>query len=289
MAKGNKAEPLPGVGPLIALLTDFGLSDGYVGSIKAVIWSLAPGARLLDITHDIRPQDVRGAAFVLMTVAPYLPRGAIVVAVVDPGVGTGRRAIVVEAGGRYYVAPDNGLLSYVLLFDPPQRIVALENRRYFLPRVSSTFHGRDIFSPVAAHIALGVPLAEFGPPLDSIITLPEPALKAGAGYISGEIIHIDRFGNAISSIGELERELDGTFLLRPRFGGGQEIRFRPEPCRIEVGGTSLGGIAQAYGSVPEGEPVVIVGSSGHLEIAVNGGSAADVLGLHPGLPVTLYI
>ena len=157
---------------MIALLTDFGLQDSYVGVVKAVILGICPGASIVDITHAVEPQDVLGGALALEDAAPYLPEGTVVVAVVDPGVGSDRAALAARAGGRFWVGPDNGLLSWQL--GPDATVVRAENPRYRLPAVSSTFHGRDVFAPVGAHLLRGVPIEELGPRVTSWVELPRP-------------------------------------------------------------------------------------------------------------------
>src|SRR4051812_13389443 len=188
----------------IFFLTDFGLADTYVGIVKAVILRIAPDASIVDLTHDVPPQDVRAGAFALLTAAPYLPEDAVVLAVVDPGVGTARRPIAVQAGRRTFVGPDNGLLSWVV--DAASEAVVLDRPRFWLPAVSATFHGRDLFGPVAAHLARGVPLTDVGSPGGAIQTIPVPAVRQRLGAdgqvlaAHGEIIHADRYGNLTTSL-----------------------------------------------------------------------------------------
>src|SRR3954451_17554392 len=179
----------------IFFLSDFGLADTYVGIVKAVILGIAPEARIVDLTHDVPPQDVRAGAFAMLTAAPYLPEDAVVLAVVDPGVGTARRPIAVQAGRRTLVGPDNGLLSWVV--DAASEAVVLDRPRFWLPTVSATFHGRDLFGPVAAHLARGVPLTEIGSPGGPLQTIPFPAVRRETGEdgetvaVHGEVIHVD--------------------------------------------------------------------------------------------------
>src|SRR5215212_7192244 len=188
----------------IFFLTDFGLADTYVGIVKAVILQVAPDARIVDLTHDIPPQDVRAGAFALLTAAPYLPEDAVVLAVVDPGVGTDRRPVAVQAGRRTFVGPDNGLFSWVV--DAASKAVVLDRPRFWLPTVSATFHGRDLFGPAAAHLARGVPLTELGSTVGTIHPIPFPAVRRhldthGRVHAAhGEIIHVDRYGNLITSL-----------------------------------------------------------------------------------------
>ncbi|HZO31454.1 MAG TPA: SAM-dependent chlorinase/fluorinase [Chloroflexota bacterium] len=270
----------------IFFLTDFGLADTYVGVVKAVILSIAPDAQVVDLTHDVPPQDVRAGAFALLTAVPYLPEDAVVLAVVDPGVGTGRRPIAVQAAGRTYVGPDNGLLSWAIRADltpqPPllrgegEQAVVLDRPRFWRPTVSATFHGRDLFGPVAAHLARGVPLAEVGSPCSEIQTLPFPAVRRTIdddGRVvtaQGEIVHVDRFGNLISNLTASDL---------------------PDEPTVAVAGRTISELAlhfQATGGASKGERLIaLIGSAGLLEIAVPNGSAAAALGIGVGASVTV--
>ncbi|MBC7251872.1 MAG: SAM-dependent chlorinase/fluorinase [Anaerolineae bacterium] len=255
---------------IVTLLTDFGWKDGYVGIMKGVILGIAPHVTLVDITHDIAPQDVRDAAYVLYTAVPYFPPDTVHLVVVDPGVGSERRAIAVRTAQGAFVAPDNGVLSYVLVANPPQIAVSLTNPRYRLPQVSHTFHGRDIFAPAAAHLAQGVPLTELGEPVQELITFPLPQAQIRPdGSVSGQVIHVDHFGNAITN---LRRE---------------DIPWPDERLLIEVGGRVLAGLHKTYAQGQPGEPLALIGSSGHLEIAVPGGNAAQSLNVCIGSEVRL--
>ena len=257
---------------IITLTTDFGLADGYVGTMKGVILGIDPTATIVDISHDISPQDVREAAYTLYTAYPYFPQGTIHVVVVDPGVGSERRAIALRTPRATFVAPDNGVLSYVVAHEMVEEIVDLTDPRYHLSPVSCTFHGRDIFAPVAAHLARGIPLAELGEPLAEVIAfpLPRPQVRPD-GTIVGQIIHIDRFGNLITSI--TSKDLADHLLL------GEGI--------IGIQGQSIRGIANHYAEGTPGTLLALIGSEGHLEIAVTGGSASKSLGARVGDEVLL--
>lgn len=255
---------------IITLLTDFGWKDGYVGIMKGVILSIAPHATLVDITHDIAPQDVRDAAYVLYTAVPYFPPETVHLVVVDPGVGSERRAIAVRTAQGTFVAPDNGVLSYVLATSPAQAIVSLTNPRYHLQRVSHTFHGRDIFAPAAAYLAQGVPITALGESVQEPITFPLPPVQIHPdGSVSGQIIHVDHFGNAITN---LRRE---------------DIPWPEEHLLIEVGGRVIVGLHKTYAQGQPGKPLALIGSSGHLEIAVPGGNAAQRLNVCIGSEIHL--
>lgn len=247
---------------IITLTTDFGLADGYVGTMKGVILGIDPTATIVDISHEIAPQDLREAAYTLYAAHPYFPQGTIHVVVVDPGVGTERRAIALRTPPATFVAPDNGVLSYVIAGEKVEEIVHLTNPRYHLSPVSRTFHGRDIFAPAAAHLARGVPLAKLGQPLTEIITfpLPRPQVRPD-GAIVGQVIHVDRFGNLITSI--MSKDLAHPPLLRESI--------------IEIKGRSIRGIANNYAEGAPGKLLALIGSSDHLEIAASGGSASQTL------------
>jgi S-adenosylmethionine hydrolase len=270
--------------PLVALLTDFGLEDHYVGVVKSVILGMAPDAPLVDLSHAVPPQDVRAGAFLLMQSVEYLPRGAIILAVVDPGVGSGRRALAVQADGLTLVGPDNGLVSWALarlarlgrcavaaergqlrLGDGCQA-VALDRPRHWLPRVSRTFHGRDVFAPVVGRLAGGTPLAELGSSADRIVALPWPVPRSvGAGAIETAVVHVDRFGNLITG-------------------------FEPgrDPVeRVELAGRTIAGLSRHY--VRQADLIALIGSGGLMEVAAPGGSAAATLGVGVGAPVRVWV
>lgn len=250
--------------PPITLMTDFGLADPYVGVMKGVILSIIPGAILVDLTHAIAPQDIRQAAFLLSTAIDYFPAGTIHVVVVDPGVGSERRPIAVQTNRAYFVAPDNGVLSFALARQPAQAMIHLTNSDYWFPEVSTTFHGRDIFAPVAAHLARGIPFNKLGTPIDEIVRLPAShPLRQPDGSIRGQIQHIDRFGNCITDIPSAMLSLD-------------------TPRIVKVAGRSIRGISLTYATVEPGAVVSLIGSSGFLEIGIRNGNAAEQLDIGIG-------
>ncbi len=261
---------------VITLTTDFGTSDAYVGVMKGVILGINPNAQIVDITHAVPPQDIHEAAFLIHTAHRYFPKGTVHVIVVDPGVGSDRQAIVCQTNTAFFVCPDNGILTYLLQEiesngKQAKNVVAIQNSDYHLPDVSQTFHGRDIFAPVAAHLSLGVPLADIGPPVHNLVRLSIPTFEEFGDKLVGEIIKIDSFGNAITNITENRLSaLLGT--------SAYEIR---------AGNAYLKQLNTAYAESEIGEPLAIVGSSGMLEIAVNGGSASQVLGLKRGDTVVI--
>jgi S-adenosylmethionine hydrolase len=277
--------------PIIVLLTDFGLSDAYVGTMKGVMLSICPSARLVDLTHAIEPQNVRQAAYVLLTAFRYFPPHTVFLIVVDPGVGTAREPVAVAAAHGLYVAPNNGVLSYVLPHVDVQHTALLQNTGYQLPAVSQTFHGRDIFGPAAAHLANGVPVPALGPPPSELVRLTDPRLDITPTCVHGEVLHIDHFGNIITSIGRLAWTGPDTLQLQPQFGRDYD---HPVPfvlstarCRVTVGTNAPLVIHRTYGAVSPGTPTALVGSSGQLEIGINQGSAAQVLAVLIGDAVTL--
>lgn len=249
---------------LITLTTDFGWQDGYVAAMKGVILSICPEATLVDVTHDVPPQDVRHGAFVLQTAASYFPQGTVHLAVVDPGVGTRRRAVAVRTPRACYVAPDNGLLSFVLMHEEEYTAVELANPDYHRHPVSATFHGRDIFAPAAAHICRGVPLEALGPRADdlSLFSVPRPSVVE-EDTLAGEVIHVDRFGNIVSNIRREDADWD---------------RVRA----VHIGGHAVEHFCSTYGEGEQGELVALLGSSGYLEVAVRGGNAAEHLRVKVG-------
>jgi S-adenosylmethionine hydrolase len=279
--------------PIITLTTDFGVSDGYVGTMKGVMLDIAPDAQLVDITHDITPQDVRETAYVLYTACPFFPAHAVHLVVVDPGVGSARRPIALRSARGTFVGPDNGVFGYVmaaglLAEDSLEAVVELVNPRYRLPRVSHTFHGRDIFAPAAAHLATGVPIDQLGPAVPDPVTLPLPRLEMGPRVVRGEVLHADHFGNVITSIGRLLWRGD-ELSLEPVFQthGGQSACIQAGSALVVVGGREILGLHRTYANVSPGKVLALVGSEGQLEIAVREGSGVDRLGLQPGDPVEL--
>ncbi len=258
--------------PAITLITDFGLQDGLVGAMKGVIHSIAPQARVMNISHHVPPQDIRWAGFVLLTSYKFWPPETIHVIVIDPGVGTGRRAIAVQTTRGTFVAPDNGVLSYVLAREQATAVVSLTNSAYWHQPVSPVFHGRDIFGPAAAHLASGVPLLNLGEAIGvetlHALAVSEPN-RHFDGHITAHIQHIDRFGNCITDLPE--------FWL-----------YESPQWRIDVKGCIIEGMRQTFAEVAEGEPVALIDSSGFMAVAVRNGSAAQEIGLSIHDPVVLW-
>ena len=245
---------------VITLITDFGARDWFVGSMKGVILSVQPQAVIVDITHEIPPGDIRAGAFALMASCRCFPRDTVHVVVVDPGVGSGRAAIVVRTSGYYFVGPDNGVLSWALAKEEVLEIRQAENETHFRKPVSRSFHGRDIFGPVAAHLTQGVPIELLGRRVKDYLGLDWPKPQVSGGLLCGEIVCIDRFGNAITNI-----ESPAETATKVRVPGKLD-------CAIK----------SFYQEVPQGQPLAIVGSIGYLELSVNGASAAQTFGLRTG-------
>lgn len=276
--------------PLIALLTDFGTSDAYVGTMKGVMLNICPSAQLVDVTHSIQPQNIQQAAYILLTTYRFFPPETIFLVVVDPGVGTARDPIAVLTEHGLFVAPDNGVLSYVLAENEAKEQVLLSNPHYRLSQVSTTFHGRDIFSPGAAYLANGIPIKRMGSPIRTLISLPDPKLIITADSIQAEVLHIDHFGNIITSIGSLVWQDDHTLALNPRFGlpGARPCRIDAKSASLGLGDHRFSAIRHTYGDVVPGSFTALVGSSGQLEIGMNQGNAAQFLSVRLGDPVSLF-
>ena len=253
---------------LITLTTDFGIGDGTVGMMKGVILGINPDASIVDLTHSLPPQAIPLAAYVLRRAYHYFPQGTIHVVVVDPGVGTDRRPIALHTSHASFVAPDNGVLTYVLgdldAADPPPRLVHLDDAAYWLPQVSNVFHGRDIFAPVAAHLSLGTPIEDLGPPIDDPVRLPAPHLSRQPGKITGQLMYIDHFGNLLTNIPAADLSSLGNTLT------------------TSVGQAQIHGLSPTFAHGSPGQPIVYIDSSGHLAIAAVNASAQDLLESHVG-------
>jgi S-adenosylmethionine hydrolase len=249
--------------PIITLTTDLGLTDAYVAAMKGVILGINPEARLVDICHTIEPQNIIQAAFVLSRAYPFFPQGTIHVVVVDPGVGTQRRAIILKTKLASFVAPDNGVLSYVIGQSSAWEAVAITQPQFWRPTVSPTFHGRDILAPVAARLSLGWPLADFGEAITSVTMLPLPKpYQAADGSMVGHVIHIDSFGNLITDINR------------------DDLPKGKRGLTVEVGDELISGLSRTYA---EGQGLLaLIGSDGYLEVAVKEGNASAVLGAKVG-------
>jgi len=252
---------------IVTFTTDFGFSDGYVGAMKGVVLSLAPGATLVDITHGIAPQDVVAGAMALAQAAPLFPRGTIHVAVVDPGVGGARADVVVEAAGGFFIGPDNGVLT--LAAPAPRQVYRIDAAAFRREPVSPTFHGRDVFAPTAGRLAAGQPASSAGPHFGELVELDQPLVRRVGDRVEGAVTHVDAFGNLLTSLGADLVPSDAQVEISGRAG-----TFRPA-------------LGQTFADVAPGELVAYIGSSGQLEIGRRDGSAADLIGAARGSAVRL--
>jgi len=258
---------------LITLTTDFGLSDHFVGVMKGVIAGIAPATQVIDLSHGVRPYDIVDGAFTIAQAYRYFPKKTIHVIVVDPGVGSERRPLLAEMAGQYFIAPDNGVLSMVLSREEPARVRHITAEKYFLHPVSRTFHGRDVFSPSAAHLASGVKPAQFGRRIEDYVrvSFDKPA-RAGKHCWTGSILKADHFGN-----------------LATNFHIDQFPGIHTRAFALKAGTQVIARLALTFSECAPGELFALVGSSGYLELAVSQGSAAETLGCGPGSPVELTI
>jgi hypothetical protein len=259
--------------PIITLLTDFGTEDHYVASIKGVILSINLQCTLVDITHQVRPQDIKEGAFILANVCFYFPKGTIHLSVVDPGVGSPRKSILLVTQDHFFVGPDNGLFTIAAPRERVKQVVALTNPKYFLPQVSPTFHGRDLFAPVAAHLSLGVKPNAFGHEIDSWVELDLGKPRIKGRELVGEVLHVDAFGNLISNIDEQQ-----FFLFA-----------KDHPFVIKVGERTIHGLRKGYWNGEMNETMALFGSRGFLEISVREGNAQKRLKVKRGDRIIIEI
>ncbi|RZB33661.1 MAG: S-adenosyl-L-methionine hydrolase (adenosine-forming) [Desulfobacteraceae bacterium Eth-SRB2] len=262
---------------IITLLTDFGTEDAYVGMMKGVILSIHPQAVIIDITHHIDPQNVIQAAYIIKSSYKYFPEGTVHLLVVDPGVGSDRSIVALEMMGHIFLAPDNGVLTLLMDEGETDSIVSVENTRYFLESVSRTFHGRDIFAPVGAHLCRGLDIKNLGSPLDQQNLVQLKILKP---YISensqlvGTVVWFDHFGNCISNI-------DAALVKKMDKSGSEKM------LEIKIGKNTIKGVSLSYADTEPKNPLAIIGGLGYLEIALNKGNAKLALGIEKGEPITL--
>lgn len=259
--------------PVITLLTDFGHQDPFVGIMKGVILRIHPAVTVVDLTHGVPPQNILAGALILKQAAPFFPPGSIHVAVVDPGVGSGeQRGLLVETQTHFFVGPDNGLLSLAAPEEEVIRVVHLTNSRFFLLPLSRTFHGRDVFATVAAHLSAGVTPTDFGPQVATMERLCVPLPHQEKAKVVGEVVYIDHFGNLVTNIPE--RAL---------------LPFPRDRLFVNMRQVQIRGLSFTYTAVTEGELVAVVNSWGYLEIAVRNGSAARLAGSSLGESVTVTL
>jgi S-adenosylmethionine hydrolase len=261
---------------IITLLTDFGYKDAYVGSVKGVILKIYPRVKIVDISHQVPKFQILQGAFILMQAAKYFPSGTIHMAVVDPGVGGNRKPIVIETEHYIFVGPDNGILTLAASNDGIKHVFKIENEKYLLPHPSKTFAGRDIFAPIAAHIAKGAPPSDVGPEVNkfSIVKMPKPKIRDR--IISGKVLFVDSFGNLITNI----RDSD----IKGKIKTGQKILVEIKNSTLKLP------FLNAYTNVEKGKALVLIGSSNFLEIGVNQGDASKKFGsISAGTEVTIKI
>jgi S-adenosylmethionine hydrolase len=264
---------------IITLLTDFGLNDEYVGTMKGVILSVNPFATIIDITHNIDPHDIIQAAFTIKSSYKFFPKGTVHVVIVDPGVGGSRAIIAIEMAGHIFIAPDNGILTLLVEEGNIVEIIRVDNKKFFLKSISQTFHGRDIFAPVSGHISSGTKINNIGTPINKNelvkLSIPEPEIS-NKGELVGAIVSIDHFGNLITNI-------DSNCLrnfCRPDAGKKPEIR---------IGNSKITDLSKSYEDNGSNSPLVIIGSRGYLEIAINCGSAKDYFKAKKGDTITVNL
>jgi S-adenosylmethionine hydrolase len=258
---------------IITLTTDFGLKDPYAAEMKAVILGISPKAKIVDITHQIKKFNIRMGAYTLAAACPYFPKGTIHMAVIDPGVGTKRKAILIQTKNAHFVGPDNGVLALAAKSQGVKQFYKIENPKFMLKRISNTFHGRDIFAPAAAHLANGVSPPEFGREIRKIVMPKFAKTTKTKTTLTGEIIHIDGFGNIITNLREKDCELMGT---------KKTVKLKLKNAVLKLK------LCKAYSEVKAQQPLAIIGSHNFLEISINQGNAAENFQTRVGDKVTLY-
>jgi hypothetical protein len=260
--------------PIITLTTDFGLKDPYVAEMKAVILNICPEAAIVDVSHQIEKFNIRMGAYILAAASPYFPKGSIHIAIVDPAVGTKRRALCIETKNGFFVAPDNGVLILAAKAQGISHVYEITNRKFMLPIISNTFQGRDVFSPAAANLASGVCPSDLGPEVRNLV-IPEFArIVKGQYRIVGEVVHVDDFGNVMTNISGSELE---------SVNRGKALKLRVGKAGLMVG------FCKTYAEVEPKKPVVLIGSHGFFEISVNQGNAGRMLKVKIGDKVTVYL
>jgi S-adenosylmethionine hydrolase len=258
---------------IITLTTDFGLKDPYAAEMKAVILSISSDAKIVDITHEIEKFSIRMGAYMLAAACPYFPKGTIHVAVVDPGVGTKRKAILIQTKNAHFVGPDNGVLALAAKGQGIKHIYGIENPKFMLPRISNTFHGRDVFAPAAAYLANGISPSGFGREIHKIVMPKFAKIIKRKNALTGEVIRIDGFGNIITNLREEYCELMGT---------KKTVRLKLKDTRLKLK------LCKAYSEVKAQQPLAIIGSHNFLEISINQGNAAENFQTRVGDKVRLY-
>ena len=255
------------------MTTDFGLKDPYVAEIKATILRISPGATIVDVTHDIAQFNILMGAYTLSAAAPHFPEGTIHVAVVDPGVGTRRRSILIQTADNFFIGPDNGLLILAAEQQGIKCIREITNKRLMLRQVSSTFHGRDVFASAAAHLSNGAAPAEFGPEIRDVLKPEFLKVALIEGVLVGEVLHVDNFGNVTTNIRSEE-------LTHIRVTGRVNCEFPSQKIRLKF--------CKAYGEAKPHDPLILIGSHNYLEIAINQGNAAEKFKVKLGDKIKIF-
>jgi len=262
--------------PVITLLTDYGIRDSYVAEVKGAVLKISPEATIVDISHDVGNYDIESGAFHLTRAAPYFPDGTVHVCVVDPGVGSKRKPIIIKTRSAWFVGPDNGLMAPAAERLGVEAIWEITNTDMLPPRVSYVFDGRDVFGPMGAHVSMGVPPDKLGTEIGGMIRLPAYTPRLEGDTVHAQVIHVDGFGNLVTNV---------TYETLEKIGASGDARFK-----VVVRGRELDlPYARRFSAVPEGEPLLLVAGGGYLEISVNQGSAAEYLGLGKGDEVTLQL
>ncbi|MDO8745517.1 MAG: SAM-dependent chlorinase/fluorinase [Candidatus Brocadiaceae bacterium] len=290
---------------VITLLTDFGTQDAYVGVMKGVIAGINPFANIIDICHNVPPQDIFNGAYLMYTAYKYFPKGTIHTAIVDPGVGSKRDIVCVETKDYFFLVPDNGLLSFIVQEEKPKSIIRLTNSKYFLPLPSSTFHGRDVFAPVAAHLSLGVKPQQLGIMINQLeqLYIPKPFRKK-TGQVEGQIIYIDRFGNLITNITKEHlmqhdhsqslfktqmKEIPLPVSLPSQGGDEGGVKINLKCLETTIGKKKIIGLIKTYTDVNAGEPLALIGSAGFLEVSINQGNAQKYFKVDKGSKIIIEL
>jgi len=261
------------VNPVIALITDLGLRDPYVAEMKAVILKICPAVTIVDVTHQIEKFNIRMGAYTLAAASPYFPKGTIHVVVVDPGVGTRREAILIQTRQGCFIGPDNGVLALATEFQGIGHVYKITNPKLMLPKISNTFHGRDVFAPAAAHLAKGTPPSEFGPEIHKIVTPKFAETTKRKNTLTGEVIHVDDFGNIVTNFKGKELESVGLKTM---------VNLKLKNTKLTLK------LCKAYAEVEKQKPLAIIGSHNFLEISINQGNAAEAFKTKVGDKITLY-
>jgi len=273
-------------GPKIALITDFGDYDPFVGIMKGVMSRIAPQTQYINLTHQIPPGDIQRAAIVLWQSVPHFAPGTIFLVVVDPGVGTDRKAVILKCGQQVFIGPDNGVFSYIL--DQKSQAYELNNPDFHYSKTSTTFHGRDIFSPAAAYASLGIQPSQFGDPVQELVQLPTPYLEFDGETLRGEVVSVDHFGNILTSLGLISRPTGDKLQINPWLGDSSPRDIVMDDPHVTLANRTSLPLISTFEDLEGKDCGALVGSSGLLELVANQNSAAEILEAKPGDRVTFH-